>query len=356
MRSVKLTIAKFLPVLFVACGLQMSAFAQENSPYSRYGIGDLTPNHNVFTRAMGGIAAGVVDIHHQSINFTNPASYSSISNTIFDIAAEASFRTLKSSNPAKKFTSANSYFSYLQLGFPLSTPKMLKKDIRWGMSFGLRPVSKINYKIEKIGRSPIDSLRTTYEGSGGVNQAFIGTGLRVKNFSVGFNAGYMFGNKDYSTKVDLINDSVIYYPSNTAKKTTFGGVFVSGGMQYDIVLNKDKKGEAAKILKLGLHGNLQHNLNASRDEVVETISYNATGGFFRIDSVYEKNDVKGKIKFPAAVGVGFSYLGMHWMYGADFEMTNWDSYRFYGQKDLVEKNWIAKAGFQFFLFSRNYIV
>jgi len=346
MRSVKLTIAKFLFVLFVACGLQISAFAQENSPYSRYGIGDLTPNHNVFTRSMGGIAAAVID--YQSINFTNPASYSTISNTIFDVAAEADFRTLKRSNPSGKFTSANSYFSYLQLGFPLSTPKMLKKDIRWGMSFGLRPVSKINYKIEKTERTGIDSLTTIHEGNGGINQAFIGTGLRVKNFSIGINAGYMFGSKEYSAKVNFDNDSVIYYPSNTANKTTIGGVFVSGGMQYDLVLNKDKKGEAARILRLGLYGNLQHNIKASRDEVVETISYDANGGFYRIDSVYEVNDIKGKIKFPAMVGVGFSYLGKNWMYGADFEMTTWNNYRYYGEPELVQNNWIIRAGTQYY--------
>ena len=49
-------------VLIVACGLQMSAEAQENSPYSRYGLGDLNPNHNIFTRGMGGISAGVADL------------------------------------------------------------------------------------------------------------------------------------------------------------------------------------------------------------------------------------------------------------------------------------------------------
>ena len=53
MHSVKLTMAKFLSVLFVACGLQMRAIAQENSPYSRYGLGDLAPNHNIFTRVWG---------------------------------------------------------------------------------------------------------------------------------------------------------------------------------------------------------------------------------------------------------------------------------------------------------------
>ncbi len=347
MHLVKLTMAKILPVLFVVFGLQLGAKAQENSPYSRYGIGDLTPNNNVFTRSMGGISAAVVD--YQSLNFTNPATYSTISNTIFDLAAEADFRTLKSSNPAKKSSSANSYFSYLQLGFPLSTPKMLKKDIRWGMSLGLRPVSKINYKIEKNERlSGIDSLNTLYEGGGGVNQAYVGTGLRVKNFSIGINAGYMFGSKDYSTKLSFINDSITYYLSNSGNKTSFGGFFINGGMQYDIVLNKDKTGQIARVLRLGIYGNVGHSLSASRDDVRETIVYDANGAYYRLDSVFEQKDIKGKIKFPTQVGGGFSYTGKHWMYGADVEFSGWNSYRYYGQTDLVQNSLIIRAGTQYY--------
>ena len=59
MHLAKLTMTKFLPVFLVACGLQLTAVAQENSPYSRYGLGDLAPNHNVFSRGMGGISAGL---------------------------------------------------------------------------------------------------------------------------------------------------------------------------------------------------------------------------------------------------------------------------------------------------------
>ena len=105
--------AKFLPVFIVACGFQMTAIAQENSPYSRYGLGDLAPNHNIFSRGMGGIAAGILD--YQSINFVNPATLASLPNTIFDIGSEVDVRRLKSTNPAKTFTSTNALFSYLQL-------------------------------------------------------------------------------------------------------------------------------------------------------------------------------------------------------------------------------------------------
>ena len=34
---------------------------QDNSPYSRYGIGDLVPQTNIFTRGMGGLSAAYID-------------------------------------------------------------------------------------------------------------------------------------------------------------------------------------------------------------------------------------------------------------------------------------------------------
>jgi hypothetical protein len=345
MHSAKLTMTKFLPLLFAAIGFQTVALAQENSPYSRYGLGDLSPNHNIFTRGMGGISAAVTD--YQSVNFVNPASLSNIPNTIFDIGSEIDIRTLKSINPAKKFKAANTIFSYLQLGFPLTTEKMRKKGINWGMNFGLKPITKVNYKIGSFGRE-VDSIYTLQEGTGGVNQVFVGTGMKIKNLSFGINAGYMFGNKDYSRRREFINDTVTYAKANLQDRATFGGIVLTGGLQYDIVLNKDKKKEVPKILRLGAYGNLQQNLKAKRDVIRETFAFDASAGIFRIDSVYEEKDVKGTIKFPATFGAGFTYQDEHWLYGADFEFSNWASYRYYGQTDAVQNNWVARAGVQYY--------
>lgn len=367
MRSAKLTMAKILTVLIVACGLQMSANAQENSPYSRYGLGDITPNRNAFTRGMGGISAGLADFttfdpvnankinyfklqptNSTGINFTNPASLSTINNTIFDVGVDINYRILKSSNPAKKFTSANTYISYLQLAFPLTTPKMRKKDIGWGMSFGIKPVSKINYKILENIRDMVigDSTSTLYEGTGGVNQAFLGTAVKIKNFSIGINAGYMFGSKDISAVKSIINDTTFYYTSNHEDKTTFGGFFINGGVQYDLVLAKTGK-DVIKNLRIGVYGNLQQNIKASNDLIRETIIYDASGNQYRLDSVY-KNNVKGTIKYPVMIAGGAAYQDEHWLVGADFEYSSWSAYRFYGQADQVQNKWTARAGAQYF--------
>jgi hypothetical protein len=325
----------------VLCSTQM--YAQENSPYSRYGVGDLVPSRNIATRGMGGISAGYSD--YQVINFVNPASYANISNTIFDVGAEVDIRTLKSINPAKKFTNTNSLFSYLQLGVPIGSKKMAKKQTFMGLVFGLRPLSRINYKIERNSRlAGVDSLNTLFEGSGGINQAYVGIGFRKKNFSIGFNGGYMFGNREYSTRLTLINDSVEYYRSNSANTTSYGGLFLNIGTQYEIPLKKENSS-----LRFGAFANLGQNMNALRDVIRETFVYDAnSNNNFRVDSVFIQREQKGTITMPISYGVGFTYSDPHWVIGADYESTNWSAYRYYGEKDFVRNNWMIRAGAQYF--------
>lgn len=340
MHSAKLTMAKFFPLFILALSFQLSAFSQENSPYSRYGVGDMIPNHNILNRGLGGIAAAYAS--GASVNFTNPAAYSALSSTVFDLGAEVDSRKLKSISPAKSFTANNALFSYMQLGFPIKMKKANKKDIFLGVNIGLKPTSRISYKIAKFERLPgIDSLVTFYEGNGGINEAYVGTGLAIKNFSIGFNVGYMFGNKDYSTQLTFLNDTVSYYESISSAKTNFGGMLFNGGIQYKIKLNKNT------LLRLGGYGSLKQNLSATKDLLRETVVFDEDGVSTRIDSVYEKS-LDGTLVYPASYGFGFTLQQPNWLVGADFEMTQWKDYRFYGEKDFVHDNWKLRVGAEYF--------
>ncbi len=106
------------------------------------------------------------------------------------------------------------------------------------MAFGLKPISRINYKIGSSAFS-IDSSLTSYEGSGGINEAFLGTGIRIKNFSIGFNTGYLFGEKNYDTRLLFNNDSLNYYKTHYGSQTRFGGMFLDAGMQYVAKIKKE---------------------------------------------------------------------------------------------------------------------
>ena len=100
-------------------------------------------------------------------------------------------------------------------------------------------------------------------------------------------AGYMFGNKDYSTLVSLLNDTVQYSQSNTQTQLNFGGFFINGGFQYEQKFKKKNKKES--ILRFGGYGSLKQTMTARKDQTVETVIFDAAGNKFRVDSVFENN-------------------------------------------------------------------
>jgi hypothetical protein len=308
--------------------------AQENSPYSRYGLGDLTPGQNILNRAIGGLSAAYAD--YSTVNFSNPASYSSLKITTLDIGLDYNSRTLRDLNPPRKFNSAYLIPSYLQLGLPLSKKK------NWGMNLGLRPVTRINYDITTRTRlAGIDSAAYNYVGNGGTYQAFWGMAYGSKSLSIGFNAGYMFGNKEYASRLSFINDTTTYKTSSAADTTRFGGLFLNAGIQYKIKLN-DKTS-----LRLGAHGNLATKLNAVRNLSRETVEYSDNTGYVTVDSIYKGEDQKGTITYPSSWAAGFMLERENaWMLGAEIGIAKWADYRYFGSADNMANSWTARLGGQ----------
>lgn len=367
---------RFIRISFsiLLVSFSFAALAQDNSPYSRYGLGDVMPSANTTTRGMGGISAGYADI--LSINFSNPASYSqfqtfleqrskkvSSGRVILDAGLNFSNRTLIAPNTPNRFTSSDILFSYLQVGLPI------RKN--WGLSFGLRPVHRISYLINRYERLkdpvtglPIDSSITQLRGSGGSYLPSIGTGFGFKlaekktntreatnTISFGLNAGYMFGSRENTRLRSLINDSVLYYSSDHTTNSSFGDIFFNSGIQYQIemnnLVNKNKT-----FVRLGASGNWQQNLKGSQDSLVQTFTRGSAGEELQIDSVYQHDNVKGEIIYPASYKFGFVVQRINanlsgWLFGADYSINNWDNYRFFGNHDSVGTNWQINVGGQF---------
>src|SRR5574338_693338 len=143
MRSVSITNCRKLILLSSIFLVKYGAVsAQENSPYSRYGLGDIVPGQNIVNRAMGGAAASYYD--PVTVNFVNPASYARLKYTTFDVGLDYTGRTLKATNPVRTLNSGYLIPSYIQVGFPLS------KKNNWGMNIGMRPLTRINYELQQV--------------------------------------------------------------------------------------------------------------------------------------------------------------------------------------------------------------
>src|SRR4030095_15826911 len=136
----KITLNKRLFICIWLVALCTSVLAQENSPRSKYGLGDIVPTGNIVNRAMGGLATPYFDA--QSVNFLNPASFSKLRLTTFDLGFELDTRTLREVNGSNKFNSGSANVSYVMLGIPV-VPKL-----QWGFALGLRPNTRISYKIQ----------------------------------------------------------------------------------------------------------------------------------------------------------------------------------------------------------------
>ena len=207
----------FLLSLSLSVGAQVST----SSPYSRYGVGDLQLGGFSKNLGMGGLGFAISQPYN--VNFTNPASYSAITLTTFEAAGSASMYELHDASSPHAYQ-YNADVAYLAMGFPLKAKK-------WGFSFGLLPYSNVGYNIadKQTNAYSGDVEYHLYEGSGGLNQFYMGTGLSLgKNFHVGVNASFLFGTIDQLRRVEYPSNA--YYNAKVTEETIVNDFYFSGGV------------------------------------------------------------------------------------------------------------------------------
>ena len=359
---------KFFSFFIVSLFVFSSAYNQENSPFSRYGFGDVYPQQNIASRGMGGISAAYAS--QQAINTYNPASYSSVNLVTYDFALSIDARTLLSKTPVSKYQSTNFLPSYLQLGVPLSKPGKLNTA---ALVFGIRPFTRINYAVLEGGKIPYDSLGVTdsttalYNGNGGMNQVFFGLGKVWKNkkkpntnLSLGFNFGYEWGMKYIGSRINFPSDSSYenWYGSNSTDSLHAWGIFFNPGIMASFTLKEGydplTNSKSDYVLVVGASGTLAQNLKASKDVTRETFFYKSDGDISAIDSVYRQSDVQGRVKIPYSFNGGFMLNKMlvngyvkKWGFGVDYSFIPWTQFRNYDQPDQMNDSWFLRAGLEY---------
>ena len=144
----------FLTVLFELLFIGYT-HAQENSPYSRYGLGNLKLTENVVNRGMGGVS--IADDNNLTVNPTNPASFANLRMTAYQVGIEGSSINVRNSDASNRTGSMS--LSYVNLGFPLS------KHV--GVSFGLMPQTRSKFQMEQSDSlDGISKVTNHYYGGG----------------------------------------------------------------------------------------------------------------------------------------------------------------------------------------------
>lgn len=326
---------RMIGIVVVLIAISFSGYAQ-NSPYSQRGLGNPVRAHNVLNTAMGGVSEAYAD--GQTINFANPASYADLRLTTLDAGFNAGYLNIRNQDTSS-FQSGFGSLSYLQLGFPL------KKGGGWGLVLGLTPETKVNYRVARQ-----DSLANLgvpvsylYEGKGGAYKAYVGTGVAIKGFRIGINAGYLFGSRQQSTEAIYGQDTLGLFNSHSRQRTGYGAFFLDGGVQAHIKLGKDMG------LELGASGGLQTELNARRDYLFYSVDPKATSS--QNDTVYYADNERGTIVYPAHYGLGFllhSTKGKgSWTFGADYETTRWSDFKYYDSTNTLRDSRTLRFGVQF---------
>jgi hypothetical protein len=212
------------------------------------------------------------------------------------------------------------------------------------MGLGMLPYSQIGYDVKIYIPVPYFSdVVNNIEGSGGINQFFIGNAFKIgQNLRFGVDAAYLFGKGDRSSKV-YFPDSIYIFGTKTITSTKGGDFVFDYGLQYDIHFNKDR------LLTIGLIYSNQWNMNAK----IGYTAYTFTGGYGDVietikDTIAYSPDTKGKIVIPQRAGAGFTFQQKNmWMVGADFEWQNWDKYAAFGKSDSLDNSWRFAIGGRF---------
>lgn len=181
-----------LVAFFIALISTSMAQLKINSPYSRFGVGDIKDVGLTQNRGMAGVGASLG--HKLFLNNVNPAILNLNDYTIYDVGISNSARTLESSNSSSSNGDLN--LDYLALSVPI-TPKTQ----RWTAGAGLNQYSQVSYDIATTQAiNDVDYIDYNYKGSGGINRFFLTNAYRVLDdtsshtiFALGLEMSYLFG-------------------------------------------------------------------------------------------------------------------------------------------------------------------
>lgn len=304
--------------------------AQKNtdSPYSRYGIGNINPvtfNGN-FGLGGAGIAwrpfqykplvydslsrsnANLNDRGSNFINAVNPASFSNISLTTFEFSAIS--RNAQYISGEQTRTGTNTQFSHMSLALPLGK--------KVGMAFGIKPYTLVGYDYANADTVNNEAAFSSYEGSGGVNEMYIGFGFEfLKNFSFGMSGSYYFGEIIDNRRVVYESAGSGFFNSLDERTTRVNSVAYKAGLQYFRHLNDDYR------IVAGVTLSPRDQLGAEQTRLLRNYS-GSPGTENFLDTALFQEASKMNVANMAVLGFGFAFeKKTHWMLTADVRLNTW---------------------------------
>ena len=289
------------------------SFAQSgtNSPYSQFGLGLLNDQSTGFNRAMSGLGYGFRE--HNQVDVKNPASYSALDSLTFLLDAAVGLQVTNFNENGKKKNAKNADIEYAVAAFRVAR--------HLGLSFGILPYSNVGYSYSNTANvnafqntQGVNATYTnTYAGDGGVHEVFLGMGWEpIRHFSIGFNAGYLWGEIN-RTVINSYSDS---YVNTLSKyyKTRVKGYRLNFGAQYTQPIGKKDNVTLGAVYEPG------H--KTSSDPTCYIISSNSQ---LAVNDTATYSIKKG-ISLPDVIGAGLMWEHNGQLrLGFDYKLEKWGS-------------------------------
>ncbi len=290
--------------------LTLPALAENgmNSPYTRFGFGQLTGMETGTSKGMGGTGIGVHNSNQ--INLLNPASYAAVDTLTFLLDVGMSLSNTNLSEGSVKMNAANTTFDYLTMQFRLM-PHL-------GFTLGLMPFSNIGYDFSEsktVSNDEEGQITTTnrYYGTGGLRQVTAGIGyMPLKGLSIGANFSYIYG-EIYHYIYNQYNETNInsYTKQYRSDITTYD---IDLGLQYQASFGKNR-------FTVGATYRLGHTID-DKAYIITTISSNDTVS-------------TTPLSIPTAYGAGISYTyDERLTIAADYSMQQYSTANFFGAQGI----------------------
>ena len=278
------------------------------SPYSIYGIGDISKEGTAYNKSMGGV--GIANRNNRFINIQNPAAVTARDSLAF----MADFGLVQGNTVYSQGDRKSAHNTFNIYDFVMTFPIYRSSAFK----VGITPYSDMGYDFSSVETNPEiigNTGNITYDsyGSGSVYQAFFGAGVTFwKRLSVGADMIYYFGNLDKITNMDYSDAS--YRSLNSGSELTVRGLTGKFGLQYEQKLGGDVSMVIGATYKLGtnMKGYSTNYRYANQSSVTDTLKYN-------VDTL-----AKTGVRFANEIGVGIAFKGGDkWSAEFDYIRSDW---------------------------------
>ena len=311
---------------------------KQNSPLSRFGLGDPIDQVHAAAAGMGALQATYQDAYH--LNLLNPASLASLQATSFEIGLYARNSQLSDANSSANAWQGN--IRYLALGFPLRNPVNLSLDRllnSWngGMAFSLAPTTLVGYDLELKGNtdSELGPTSNRLRGTGGAYRFSWSTALRYRGLSGGVNVNYNFG-KITNSRILSFDSIPEALATEFLEEFSISGFNLGYGLQY--AFNFTEAGDegnrvpTGKRIIVGVNGTLGGTVDTEASLLSRRFS--PSDQVIVRDTLAAEEGIAGLADLPGSYTLGLAYEDVNRFFiGAEYGRTGYGSYTNDAQPD-----------------------